>query len=125
MTLFSQSRLAISSTSAISAFIAMNTAKTSRSLFVIGLVLACAFANTGCQVYRSQGRKNFESDTDGRLQKTSFGNGSSLTQNCWVQDSQEPLPDYTKTTDYKWVITDIEATTLVQVCPQETISLNE
>jgi hypothetical protein len=68
---------------------------------------------TSCQFYKSQGRKNFESDSEGRLQKSTFGSG--LTENtvanddnkdieptyCWVQFKTESFP---ANTDHKKII---------------------
>jgi hypothetical protein len=82
--------------------------------FIKGLITILALSLlTSCQFYKSQGRKNFESDSEGRLQKSTFGSG--LTENnganddnegfetayCWVQFKTEPFPT---NTDLKKII---------------------
>jgi hypothetical protein len=70
----------------------------SKRLFRLSLFFLFAFV-TACSVYKSTGRKNFESKTPGNLRSTSLEAsqslaGESVSENadtCWSQPSTDPL----------------------------------
>lgn len=60
-------------------------------------ILLCLILSLGaCSVYESSGRKQFESNSPGKLRTQSLGDGliedlASNENECWLQPANEPL----------------------------------